>query len=202
MGRNQIFFEIIIIFPDAPVRRIDRPRPVVLPVVADGRRDGAQHRKRRQRRHLGRQILVRRPFATYRGYGHQVIAQLDGRFDAAALSEEEHGLRRDGREEVHDGRGVRTAHAEVDDGDSFCRRVGHRGLQAEDGHAEVLGKQFHIFREVRQEDVLGEILQPTLRIAREPVLYNFLLSLNILIFLLPKIRKSAKISSIGLPENF
>ena len=49
-----------------------------------------------------------------------------------------------------------------------------RVSQAQVRHVKVVGKQFHILREVGKQDIFVEVFQLPLRIARQPILDNFL----------------------------
>ena len=178
MRQAEVLFEVRVVLPHAAIGGIDRPGPIILPPVAYGRRDGAQEREGGQRGHLGREVLVRRPFAPYGCDGEQVIAQLVRLLQSPAFAEEERRLGAYGREEVHDGGRIGASHAEVDDRDSVGRRIGHRTLRGQDGYAIVRREALHVGREVRQQHMPREIFQPPLRIAGQPILYNFLFRLH------------------------
>ena len=91
--RREIFLELFVVFPDAAVGRVDRAGPVVAPVIADGGGDGLLQGERRQRRHLGREIIVRRALAADGRDRQDQIAELVLLLQSAALAEEEDGLR-------------------------------------------------------------------------------------------------------------
>mgnify|MGYP001033436832 CR=1 FL=1 len=52
--------------------------------------------------------------------------------------------------------------------------VRHGVFQSQDRHVKMVGKQFHILREVGKQDIFVEVFQLPLRIARQPILDNFL----------------------------
>jgi NAD(P)-dependent dehydrogenase (short-subunit alcohol dehydrogenase family) len=55
----QIFFEFVIVFPDAAIGRVNRARPVIALVIADRGRDRLLQTERRQCRNFRRIIIVR-----------------------------------------------------------------------------------------------------------------------------------------------
>ena len=183
MRQAEVLLEVRVVLPHAAVGGIDRPGPIILPPVAYGRRDGAQEREGGQRGHFRREVLVRRPFAPYGCDGEQVIAQPVRLLQSPAFAEEERRLGAYGREEVHDGGRIGASHAKVDDRNPVGRRVGHRSLRGQDGYAIVRREALHVGREVRQQHMPREIFQPPLRIAGQPILYNFLFRLHASAFL-------------------
>ena len=126
----------------------------------------------------GTSVLVRRPFAPYGCDGEQVIAQPVRLLQSPAFAEEERRLGAYGREEVHDGGRIGASHAEVDDRNPVGRRIGHRPFRGQDGYAIMRREALHVGCEVRQQHMPREIFQPPLRIAGQPILYNFLFRLH------------------------
>ena len=92
----QLFLEAIVVLPDPAVGRVDGAGPVIVTEIADHGRHRALQLERRQRRDFRRQIIVRGAFAANGGDRQDQIADLVLAFQAAALAEEQHGLRRDG----------------------------------------------------------------------------------------------------------
>ena len=84
----------------------------------------------------------------------------------------------DGREQVHDGRRHRAAHAEVQDRDVLGRGRLHRLVAAHHLDAEPLGEQLDVVGEVAQQDVLAELVQRPPGVARQPVLDDLGLGLH------------------------
>ena len=73
--------------PHAPVRRINRARPVIPLVITDGRGDGLLQTERRQRGNLRRIIIIRRAFAADGRDGQDERTQFRHMFQPAALAE-------------------------------------------------------------------------------------------------------------------
>ena len=123
---TQILLQLLIVLPHAAVGGIDRAGPVVAPMVADGGGDGLLQAEGGQRRHFRREIIIRGALAADGRNRQDEVAQLVLLLQPAAFAEEQAGLGLDGAQQVHDGRRVGAAHAEVDDGDAVGRRVEHR----------------------------------------------------------------------------
>ena len=158
--------------PHPSVGRINRPRPILQPVAADGGGNGLFQVEGGQRGHLLREIVAGGTFTADAGDGKQHGSQPDIGLQTAAFAEKQHRLGLHRRQQIHDGGRIRTAHHEVDDGDVVARRALHRFFYSIDFGAGELGEIVHIILEVRQQDVLPELIQRHPRVTREPVFYD------------------------------
>ena len=171
----QVCFEAFVVLPHAAVGRIDRARPVVFGVVAQGRGDGALEHEGGQRGHFGWEIVVAGSFTADAGQGQDVVAQMCLVGDAAALAQEEACFGTDGTEQVHYEGGVGAAHAEVDHSNVARRHCAHIGTEAYGLHARQLCEDVHVVIEIGQEDVLAKAAERHFGIARQPIVNDFLL---------------------------
>ena len=174
----QVLLEALVILPHAAVGGIYGTRPVVHPQVADGARHGTLQHEGRQRRHLGRKVVVACSLATYSGYGQYQVALLSLAAYAPALAQKEAGLGTDGTQEIHDDGGIGTAHAKVDDADAVGRGSTHVRRIVGLLHSEFLTEDIHIIVEVGEQDILAEVLQRMFGVSGQPVLHYFLFRLH------------------------
>src|SRR5215204_6041993 len=100
--------------------------------------------------------------------------------DAAALAEKEYTLWLGRREQIHNGGGAGRAHTEVDDAEPAVgvRRRLHRPVETAHRHVEASRKFLDVVTEVGEQDVLTELRQRRVRIARQPVLNDCVLGLH------------------------
>src|SRR2546421_10560862 len=73
---SEIFLERLIVLPNAAVSGVDGAGPVIAVVVADGGRNGFLEGEGRKRRDLGREVIGRWSFSSYRGEGQDEVAGL------------------------------------------------------------------------------------------------------------------------------
>ena len=83
---QQVFLEMLVELPDAPVRGINYPRVVHASVVRDGFRAGFLERERGERGYLAGKIVVGGPFPLDGGDGKHVVTDLVLGLQAAAFT--------------------------------------------------------------------------------------------------------------------
>ena len=166
---TEVVLKLFIVLPHAAVGRIDGACPIVVVLVAQGRRDGALQHKGRQCRHFGREIVVRCSFATYACQGKDVVAEMRLVRNAATLAQKETGRWFYGAQEVHNQRGVGAANAKVDHRDAIGRNGAEVGIETYRLGSRLLAKEVNVVVEIRQQDVLLEIAQRVARVSAQPV---------------------------------
>ena len=177
----QVLLELLVVLPHAAVGGVDRARPVVVTVVAQGGGHGTLQHEGRQRGHLGREVVVRRTLAANTCQRQDIVAQLRLAGNAAALAEEEAGGRLNGAKQVHDERGVGAAHAEVDHRDALGRDGAHVCAETNRLNARLLAEHIHVVVEIREQNVLAKLLKRHLGVAHEPIARYFLFCFHILL---------------------
>jgi hypothetical protein len=170
---SEVDFEIRVMLPDPAVGCVNSAGPVIALRFADGRGDGFLQGKGGQRGHLGGEVVVAGAFTPDGRDGQDEVADGCAVLEPAALAEEQHGLRVDRCQQVHDrGRGG-AAHAEVDDADASGRGAGHRFVAPPHFDPVPLGEELHVVGKISQEDVVAELFQLHTRVAGEPVSHDF-----------------------------
>ena len=154
----EVFFELGIVLPHAPIGGVDGSGPIVAGVVSDSGGDGFLERERRKRRHLGRKVVVACAFAADCRDGKDEVTEFCAVFDASAFAEEEHGFWMDRAEQVHDRGCGGAAHAEIDNRNASGRCAHHRAVFAVDRHAMPLREKFYVAIEIGEQDVVAKIL--------------------------------------------
>ena len=166
---SQIGLELLVIFPDAAVGRVDGARPIVTVMVADGGRDCFLQVESRQGRHLGWIIIVRGPLASDGGDRQDQVAEIVLSLESAAFAQEQAGFRVDCAQQVHDRGRIGAAHSKVDEGDALGGGVWHGLLESAYGHLEPLREHAQVIIEVGQQNILAEFFEGSIRIPRQPV---------------------------------
>ena len=72
---SEIFFECVVVLPDAAVSGVDGAGPVIAVVIADGGRDRFLEGEGRKRRHFGREVIGRCSFSSNGGDGQDEVAE-------------------------------------------------------------------------------------------------------------------------------
>ena len=75
---SEIFFEYVVVLPDAAVSGVDGAGPVIAVVIADGGRDCFLEREGRERRDLGREVIGRCSFSSNGGNGQDQVPDTVG----------------------------------------------------------------------------------------------------------------------------
>ncbi len=169
----QITFQSDVMFPDAAVCGVNCARPIIAAVVADGGRNSFLQAERGQCGNFGWKVVVGSSFASNGRDGKDKVAEFIFLFESTAFAKEEDGFGFDRADEVHDGGGAGTAHAEVDNGDAAGSSVGHRTIHAAHFGFEALGEHVDVIAEVNEENVFAELVDGRAGVAREPVVYDF-----------------------------
>lgn len=99
-------------------------------------------------------------------------------FLSPAFTQEDCSLGMDGAQQIHHGRRIGAAHAEIDQGDAVGGGVGHGTVPPLHFHPMPFGEEVHVVSEIRQQNMLAELLHRRAGIARQPVGDDLLLVLH------------------------
>jgi hypothetical protein len=138
---------------------------------------GCRHRtlehESRQRRHLGRIIIVRRPLSADSRQRKNQVSQFRFRRDSPAFAQEQAGFRLYGTQQIHNDGRIRASHSKVNDGDILRRSHPHvrpiTGLRK----LKLFTEYIYVIIEIGQQNILPEVGQGMLCIAWQPIFHDF-----------------------------